>query len=105
YGRLPAFLWGWTEFWIIRTGSLGALACATVLYGDELLNSLKLNDNLPNWLAAHVPLSHTAQAVVAVLLTIIVSIINIVGTRWAAWVQNVTSVVKVGFLIFLIVAP
>jgi APA family basic amino acid/polyamine antiporter len=105
YGRLPAFLWGWSEFWIIRTGSLGALACATVLYGDELLNSLKLNDSLPSWLAAHVPLSHTAQAVVAVLLTIVVSCINIVGTRWAAWVQNVTSVVKVGFLIFLIVAP
>src|SRR6187399_534046 len=33
YGRLWAFLWGWTEFWIVRTGSLGALACATVIYG------------------------------------------------------------------------
>ena len=105
YGRLPAFLWGWTEFWIIRTGSLGALACATVLYGDELLNSLKLSGYLPGWLAAQVPLSHSVQAMIALLLTVLVSVINIVGTRWAAWVQNVTSVVKVGFLIFLIVAP
>ncbi|WP_254507698.1 APC family permease [Anatilimnocola floriformis] len=105
YGRLPAFLWGWTEFWIIRTGSLGALACATVLYGDELLNSLKLSDYLPDWLAVHVPLSHGMQAMCALLLTFIVSIINVIGTRWAAWVQNVTSVVKVAFLIFLIVAP
>lgn len=24
YGRLPAFLWGWTEFWVVRTGSVGA---------------------------------------------------------------------------------
>src|SRR5207244_136992 len=26
YGRLAGFLWGWVEFWIIRTGSLAALA-------------------------------------------------------------------------------
>src|SRR6476659_6125410 len=26
YGRLAAFLWAWAEFWIIRTGSLGALS-------------------------------------------------------------------------------
>jgi APA family basic amino acid/polyamine antiporter len=31
YGRLAAFLWGWAEFAIIRTGSLGSLACATVI--------------------------------------------------------------------------
>ncbi|MBI3861331.1 MAG: amino acid permease [Planctomycetia bacterium] len=35
YGTLPAFLWGWTEFWVIRTGSIGALACATVIYLDN----------------------------------------------------------------------
>src|SRR6476659_6396028 len=21
YGKLPAFLWAWTEFWVVRTGS------------------------------------------------------------------------------------
>src|SRR5262245_51229571 len=26
YGRWVGFLWGWSEFWIIRTASLGALA-------------------------------------------------------------------------------
>src|SRR5579872_5238878 len=26
YGRLFGFLWGWVEFWIIRTASLAALA-------------------------------------------------------------------------------
>ncbi len=105
YGRLPAFLWGWTEFWIIRTGSLGALACASVIYGDILLQAMKSGGLLPEMMARLVPLSHTSQAGVALLLTAIVSVINIVGTRWAARVQNVTSVIKVGFLVFLIVAP
>src|SRR5262249_25956911 len=31
FGRLPAFVWGWTEFWIIRTASIGALATASVM--------------------------------------------------------------------------
>src|SRR5438477_12181832 len=26
YGRLAGFLWGWVEFWIIRTASIAALA-------------------------------------------------------------------------------
>src|SRR6185436_2343549 len=36
YGRLPAFLWGWTEFWIVRTGSIGALATGTAIYANVL---------------------------------------------------------------------
>ncbi len=105
YGRLPAFLWGWTEFWIIRTGSLGALACATVIYGDILLQAMKGGGLLPEFIAQRVPLAHSSQCMVALLLTFAVSIINVIGTRWAARVQNVTSVIKVGFLVFLIVAP
>lgn len=105
YGRLPAFLWGWTEFWIIRTGSLGALACATVIYGDILLQAMKNGGLLPAGLANQIPLSHSSQACVALVLTLFVSMVNVIGTRWAAWVQNVTSVIKVGFLCFLIVAP
>jgi APA family basic amino acid/polyamine antiporter len=105
YGRLPAFLWGWTEFWIIRTGSLGALACATVIYGDKLLVSLEQAGWLPGFIASQVPLSHGMQGFVALVLVFIVSMINVIGTRWSAWVQNVTSVVKVAFLAFLIIAP
>ena len=37
FGRLPAFLWGWSEFWVVRTGSVGALSCATVVYFNELV--------------------------------------------------------------------
>src|SRR3954452_20983396 len=32
FGRLPAFLFGWTEFLVIRTGSIATLASAFGLY-------------------------------------------------------------------------
>src|SRR5262245_25970946 len=60
YGRAPAFLWGWTEFWVVRAGSLGALSCATVIY-----------------LAEVVRLSRLMQEILAVGIVVGLSIINI----------------------------
>jgi APA family basic amino acid/polyamine antiporter len=105
YGRLWAFLWGWTEFWIVRTGSLGALACATVIYGDSLLQTLESQELLPAFLGGIVPLSHWGQCAISIVLVLICTVVNVVGTRSAAHLQNVTAVIKVGFLVFLIVGP
>lgn len=88
YGRLTAFLWAWAEFWIIRSGSLGALACATVIYLDSIT-----------------PLGQTGQEVCAILVIAVLTIVNAVGVRWSAYVQNVTVVIKVGFLMALIFLP
>lgn len=93
YGSLPAFLWGWTEFWVIRTGSIGALACATVIYLNELL---RLN--------AH-QLSHLQQGFLAVAVVLGLSGINYISTRWGATVQNFTTVMKLGFLAAIICLP
>lgn len=105
YGRLWAFLWGWTEFWIIRTGSLGALACATVIYASSLLETLELQKLLPAAVEAYVPLTHWSQCALSLVLVLFCTVVNVIGTRQAAWVQNITALVKVGFLVFLIVGP
>jgi basic amino acid/polyamine antiporter, APA family len=96
YGRLPAFLWGWTEFWVVRTGSLGALACASVIYLDEFLRPPHV---------AEPPLGHVGQFVMALSIVVGLTAINIISTRWGAAVQNVATVVKVGFLALLIGLP
>lgn len=88
YGRLPAFLWGWTEFWVVRTGSIGALACATVIYFTELIP-------LPVW----------GQASLAVGIVVGLSAVNMFSTRWGATVQNIATVTKVIFLGGLIILP
>lgn len=88
YGRLPAFLWGWTELWIIRAGSVGALATATVIYLNKLA-----------------PMNRHGQEGLAIGIVLFLSIVNVVGTRWGAVVQNLTAVLKLGFLALLIVLP
>ncbi|MFM7038284.1 MAG: APC family permease [Planctomycetaceae bacterium] len=88
FGQLPAFLWGWTEFWVVRTGSVGALACATVLYFNEL-----------------VPLNSLQQTLMAVAIVIGLSAANYRSTRVGAGIQSIATVSKVGFLVALVVLP
>lgn len=92
YGTLPAFLWGWTEFWVIRTGSIGALACATVIYLDKFLGRPE-------------PLDYWVQACLAIAIVVGLSGINYFSTRWGATVQNITVVLKVAFLVAIICLP
>ncbi len=88
FGSLPAFLWGWTEFWVVRTGSVGALACATVLYMNEVL-----------------PMSPLGQTAVALTIIIGLSAVNMFSTKAGAGVQSVATVSKVTFLAALIILP
>jgi basic amino acid/polyamine antiporter, APA family len=103
YGRVTAFLWGWAEFSIIRTGSLGSLACGTVIYFNKFLESLEANGVIPQ--TEVVPLPHFAQAGVTIAAVLILTWINVIGTRWAARTQNVTTVIKVSFLLLLMLGP
>ncbi len=108
YGRPAAFLWGWTEFAIVRTGSLGSLACGTVIYFNAFLLSIKQQDYAPQWLADRLGsggLSHFSQALLAIAAVLILSWVNIIGTRSSAWTQNVTTIIKVSFLGLIIVGP
>lgn len=88
FGKQVAFLWGWIEFWVVRTGSVGALACATAIYLDQI-----------------VPLTKGIQALVAIAIVVGLSVINGFRTRWGANVQNVTVVIKILFLGLIIFLP
>jgi APA family basic amino acid/polyamine antiporter len=92
YGRLPAFLWGWTEFWVMRTAALGTLACACIIYLEALIPE----SNRPG---------HVMDGILAGSILVALALVNIRGTRWGANVQNLTTLIKVGFLVVLIVAP
>lgn len=93
YGNLPAFLFVWTEFLVIRAGSVATLAAACALYATQLLPT-------PEGLDPR--LWQTGFAVGAMVL---VTVINVIGTRVGGGVQVAGTVLKVGALGAMIVAP
>lgn len=84
FGRLPAFLFGWTMFLVIGSGSLATLAAA-----------------FPRYLAVFVPLSPAAAKIVSLLVIVAVSALNIRGTRQSADVQGFATAIKAGVLVLL----
>ena len=78
FGRLPAFLFGWTLFFVIASGAVATLAVAFATYLGEIL-----------------PLSAFAEKSVAVVMIAAVSLVNVLGTRTSANLQNWTTLIKV----------
>ena len=93
FGRLPAFLFGWSELLIIRTGSIATLASAFGLYFGLLVP--------PRWGIS--PLAWQTGA--AVTATILVALINARGTRAGGGVQVAGTALKVGALVSMIALP
>ncbi len=84
FGRLPAFLYGWTLFFVLSTGALAALAVAFSSYLGEL-----------------VPLGPVTAKLVSVAMIAGVAAINVAGTRESVSVQNWTTSLKAGAVVVM----
>ena len=78
FGRFPAFLFGWTLFFVISSGSIATLAVAFTAYLGEI-----------------VPVTPVAAKLIAVLMIAVVAAVNVLGTRKSANLQNWTTAIKV----------
>lgn len=87
FGPLPAFLYGWTLFFVISSGSIATLAVA---FG--------------NYLGTFVQLSAVGTKVVAVLMILVITAVNVRGTRQSADLMNVTTAIKVFALLAMSIA-
>jgi APA family basic amino acid/polyamine antiporter len=84
FGPLPAFLYGWTSFFVITSGSVATLAVAFAGYLGQLI-----------------PLGPFGARGVSMLLIVVLATVNVRGTRKSATVQNWTTGVKVSALVVL----
>lgn len=97
YGKPIAFLWGWAEFCVIRSGALAALAVALTISLSALVRG-----------AGYELTSGEAKLLessVAIGVIVILTVVNILGTRWGGVVQIITAIIKAGFVGFLAVLP
>jgi basic amino acid/polyamine antiporter, APA family len=87
FGRFPAFLFGWTLFFVISSGAVATLAVAFSAYLGEL-----------------VPMTPGLAKVIAVLMIAVVTVVNVFGTRTSADLQNWTTATKViGILLMSVI--
>src|ERR1700731_2327233 len=84
FGRVPAFLYGWSLFLVIASGSVAALARAFTRYLSEII-----------------PLSAPAATIVSVVMIGVVTAVNVWGTRQSSDLQNWTTLVKVLLIVLL----
>src|SRR2546430_17185150 len=92
FGRLPAFLFGWTELVLIRASALGAIATP---FAESLLRSLGYNPEIE----PSAPTVHwVAAAAIAATATL-----NYVGLKWSSLFLNLTTGAKYGALVLLVV--
>jgi basic amino acid/polyamine antiporter, APA family len=84
FGPLTAFLYGWTFFLVIASGSAATLAVASSSYVQEFLS-----------------LGAVGQKAVAIGLLAIVGAINVRSTRRSADVQNWSTAIKVATLLLM----
>jgi basic amino acid/polyamine antiporter, APA family len=78
FGPLLAFLYGWTLFFVISSGSVATLAVAFSNYLSEFIS-------LSPWIAK----------AISVLMIVVIAVVNVRGTRQSADLQNITTAIKV----------
>ena len=84
FGRFPAFLFGWTFFTVITSGSVAALAVVFTEYCGQL-----------------VPLSAWAAKAITVGIIVVMTFVNVVGTRRSANLNNLTTMIKLLALLLM----
>src|SRR5271168_278514 len=84
FGRMAAFLYGWSLFLVIASGTIAALARAFTRYLAEII-----------------PLSASGATVVSVLMIAVVTAVNVWGTRKSSDLQNWTTLIKTLLIVVL----
>jgi basic amino acid/polyamine antiporter, APA family len=78
FGPLPAFLYGWSMFLAIASGTVASLAVAFSTY-----------------VGAVIPFGPLTSRLVSVLVIVVITVVNVWGTRQSADLQNWTTLAKV----------
>jgi basic amino acid/polyamine antiporter, APA family len=107
FGPLWGFLYGWTLFLVIQTGTIAAVAVAFGKFLGVFFPWISAGNILANLGTVTVASHHTAltvssQQLVAIVCLSFLAVINIFGLRTGAWVQNVFTALKVGALLGVI---
>ena len=98
FGPMSGFLYGWTLFLVIQTGTVAAVAVAFAKFTGVLVPWFAANKHL----ARVGPLGVSTQQLLAIAVLVFLTWVNTRGLRAGAIVQNIFTVTKTGALLALI---
>ena len=106
-GRLPGFLYGWTLFLVIQTGTIAAVAVAFAKFLGVFFPSVSPDlfvkfGTLPMPGHTTIELGLSPQRVVGIVVLVLLTAVNMRGVREAKWIQNIFTFAKTGALAALI---
>jgi basic amino acid/polyamine antiporter, APA family len=104
YSPLWGFLYGWTLFLVIQTGTIAAVAIGFAKYLGVLLPSISPQTWVfpPLTLTSKFAISLSVQQLVAVLMIILITFLNTLGVRLGKLIQNIFTSAKTLSLLGLI---
>jgi APA family basic amino acid/polyamine antiporter len=104
FSPLWGFLYGWTLFLVIQTGTIAAVAVGFARYLGVLVPSVGENKYLiaPIAISTNYAISLSTAQVVGLLLIVLLTFMNTRGLKLGKLVQNTFTITKIGALIALI---
>jgi basic amino acid/polyamine antiporter, APA family len=105
YGPLWGFLYGWTLWTVIQTGTIAAVSIAFARFAGVLWPSISESNYLiaPVHIAAHYAVSLSTAQVLAIAVIVALTLANSRGLQYGKAVQNIFTVAKTAALLGLIV--
>jgi APA family basic amino acid/polyamine antiporter len=98
FGPLWGFLYGWTLFTVIQTGTIAAVAVAFAKYSGVFFPSISAG----NYLIGSGKFGLTTQQLLGMVIVVLLTFVNTRGIRTGAIIQNIFTFAKVASLLGLI---
>ncbi len=98
FGPLSGFLYGWTLFLVIQTGTIAAVAVAFAKFTGVFFPAIAAD----HYLFHLGPLGINTQQALAIAVLVLLTWVNTRGVRTGATVQNIFTVAKTGALLGLV---
>jgi APA family basic amino acid/polyamine antiporter len=113
-GPLWGFLYGWTLFLVIQTGTIAAVGVAFGKFLGVLLPSVSSSHwiihfwkvpsiHIGPMVLGNMDVGLNTQNLVAILIVILLSIVNIFGVKTGALIQNIFTIAKASALFGLVI--
>jgi APA family basic amino acid/polyamine antiporter len=105
FSPICGFLYGWTLWTVIQTGTIAAVAIAFARFSGVLFPAISEKNYIvaPLHISSQYAISLSTAQLLAITVIVVLAIGNSLGVQYGKLIQNIFTVAKIGALIALIV--